>query len=168
MSVIGKQHGRQHPVRLGPTTHAGQKLLDLSHQGIDVADPGDVIVPRQFDEPGTRDPSGEVKAALHRDHQIARTMQDQRGDLHRGEDVSHVHLEVHSDVADYRPGTGAHTQPLNEPGPVLGVTGHGGANRSTRIGLPHCSSQSRISPSNSSSSKPHWLVSSRTALANVP
>jgi hypothetical protein len=63
---VGEHHRGKDPVGLGARTHPGQKFLDLVEDRVLISRPREVVLAGEFDEPGFRDPIGEIVALLDR------------------------------------------------------------------------------------------------------
>ena len=75
-----------------------------------------MVLPRQFDEPRSRNPFRHVPARADGYCRIAHAMEQQRRDTDRGKDVPNINFIVHCDERHHRSGTRAHSE---QPAPPL-------------------------------------------------
>jgi hypothetical protein len=92
---VGEQDGRQHAVGVAGRTHAGHELLDLVQHDVLVADPRDVVVARQLEEPRVRDVAGDPAALVDTRLAVTGAVHDERRHVDRRQHVPNVDLRVH-------------------------------------------------------------------------
>jgi hypothetical protein len=113
---VGEEHSSKNPVGLGGVADAGQELLDFVKCDIGVAQPWEMIRPRQFDEARSRNAFRHVPADPEFDRQIMWAMQKQRRNADRRENVPNVDFGVHCQERIDTGRTHAHSQ---HPAPPL-------------------------------------------------
>ena len=74
---IGEQDGRQDPIRLGASSDAGKKLLDLPQDRVGVADPWQMVIASQVDEPRVGDVVCQIASGAGVDDPVAAPVEDQ-------------------------------------------------------------------------------------------
>jgi hypothetical protein len=90
---VSKHHGRQRPVDIDVTSRTGEELLDLIEQGLAVAYIGERVAALELDKPPAGDLVSDPAGRGRRDGQHVLPLDDERGDLHKGEGGAHVELE---------------------------------------------------------------------------
>ena len=105
----------QNTVRLQHGSFARQKLLDLGHQQVGVADPGNVIIARKLDELCCRNLPGHVASALAGLRSIAAPVEDQGGYPDRRKDRADVDLDIHPIERDASARAGGYAHVVRPP-----------------------------------------------------
>jgi len=62
---VGEQHRRQHPVHFRGAAGAADKLLDLVHDPVAIAEERNVVIARELDQARARDRRSEEPCLLH-------------------------------------------------------------------------------------------------------
>jgi hypothetical protein len=92
---VGEQNGRENPVGLHLLTRSREELLGLAENHIGIAEPREVIGVWQTDEPRLGYPISHVLAVPELYGPILRTMEDQRWNPNRRQDVPNVNFGIH-------------------------------------------------------------------------
>lgn len=119
-----------------------------------------MLVARQRDVLGTGDVLGHIAVRLR---VILDAMEDERGDMDRGEDVSDVGVIFHAIGRDRRTGARTSAHVRCEPSDELRVVGDGGELTADEVLGAQDRSMSRSRSANSSERQPHGASGSHLA-----
>jgi hypothetical protein len=92
---IGEHHRRHDAVRLGLGPRPRHQLLGFGHDGLDVADPGEMVRARQLDVPRAGNVLRHVSGVRHVDRHLVDPMEDHDGNPDRRKQRPHVDVEHH-------------------------------------------------------------------------
>src|SRR5208283_4543695 len=92
---VGAEHRREHGVRFGNRTRAGEKLLDLVDDPVGLADPDRMIDAGDLHVLRAGDIAREIAPRLRPHTRILVAVDDERRNANRREDAADVDLAVH-------------------------------------------------------------------------
>ena len=118
-------------------TDARQKLLDFAEYDVGIAQPWEMIGPRQFDKTRSRNSFRHIAAGPEFDRQIMRAMQKQCRDADGGQNVPNVDFCVHRDEHCDPSRTYAHSQHPTPPLCEALIPNHAGGAFGEPTGAPH-------------------------------
>jgi hypothetical protein len=92
---VREEDRAENPVTGGTRATSCQELLDLVNHDVNVSYGETVVLARNFDELGSRDPAGDFAACLGRDDRIPATVDDQGRRADGRQDLPDVDVEKH-------------------------------------------------------------------------
>src|ERR687897_1366850 len=122
-SMLTMTGGPWRNLRSAYTSQGPDEFVESAVHGLDLADPRVVINPRQQDEASPGNALSDVAAMLRPDPPLISSVQNQRRDTDRGQDLCQVDLRVHAHQPARRPGAGAETEVAGIPADVPLVPG---------------------------------------------